>query len=455
MGPPVTTPATRPAVVQLSPAPPRTSSRPWRLETFRALRHRNYRLYFIGQWISLTGSWLQSAALAWLAYELTGQSRWPALVGAAGILPTLVLGVWGGGLADRWPKRQLIFCCQAALLVLALVLAGVVACGAATPWNLLAIALCCGVVNAVDLPARQSFVIDMVGRDDLLNAVALNSLLFNVARIVGPALTAVVLPGLGAALCFFLNGLSFVAVLAALAAMRLPAAARVGAVNRPEAGGTLRSTLAYLAGRPDLLLLMVLSGAVSFFGWPILPLLPAAADQLLGGGTKTYSWLLSALGCGAVVAALLIASFGRRVRRVWFLGAGLILAECGISTLGQCRQLIPALACSTLAGAGLILFFATSQAVLQLGSADNNRGRVLGIWSMLLGGAQPLGQLLAGVAADHWGVPLVLAAGGFGIAVSSLLVGTLWGAYRSTRMARPSLARSYCSSVANSPRLRR
>jgi MFS family permease len=364
--------------------------------------------------------------LSWLAYDLTGQSRWPALVSAAGVLPTFLLGIWGGGLADRWPKRRIIFASQASLLVLALVLAGVVACGAAAPWNLLLISLACGVVNAVDLPARLAFVIEMVGRDDLVNAVGLNSMLFNAARAVGPAFSAALLPVLGPALCFFLNGLSFVAVLAALAAMHLPRPARAQPqAARPQAT-TLRSALEYLRGRPQLVYVLVLSGALSFFGWPILPLLPAVAARQLGGGNAGYAFLLSAFGFGALIAALLVASFGARLRRGWFLAAGVGLSACGTLALSQCDQLAPALACSIMAGAGLIFFFATSQAILQLGSADHNRGRVMGIWSMLLSGAHPLGQMTAGLAADHWGVAPVLAAQGAGIAAAATLAVLLW-----------------------------
>jgi MFS family permease len=418
----------------LPATPPRDSTAPpsrpprWRLDTFRALRHRNYRLYFVGQFISLTGTWLQAAALTWLAYDLTGQSRWPALVGAAQVLPTFVLGGWGGSLADRWPKRPLIFGAQALLLVLALLLAGLVLSGTATPWHLLAVAGACGLVNAVDLPARLAFVIEMVGRDDLVNAVALNSMLFNTARLVGPAASAILLPWLGPGLCFLFNGLSFVAVLAALAAMRLPPVGRAGGVSPllAERGTSLWAGFAYLARRPELLLLLALSAAMSFFGWPVQSLLPAVAREQLGRGTEGYSALLSAVGGGALVAALAVASFGTRVRRGWFLALGVTLAAAGLGGLALVQRLPAALALCTLAGAGLILFFATSQAIMQLGSADHNRGRVMGIWSMILSGAHPLGHLTAGLAADRWGVPPVLGSEALGIAAAAGVVLLAW-----------------------------
>jgi MFS family permease len=374
--------------------------------------------------VSLTGSWLQSAALTWLAYDLTGQSRWPALIGAAQVLPTFLLGAWGGSLADRWPRRGLVFTCQALLLALALVLAGLVWAGAATPWNLLAVAVAVGLVNAVDLPARLAFVIDLAGRDDLANAVALNSLLFNTARAVGPGLAAVVLPAVGPALCFFLNGLSFVAVLVALAALHLPP----GAGRSPAAGaGTSTwAAFAYLARRPRLVLLVALSAAMAFFGWPLLSLLPAVSVRQVGAGPEGASGMLSAVGGGALVAALVVASFGSRSRRPAFLAAGVTLTALGVGGLSRAHDLPAGLVSCTLAGAGMILFFATGQAVLQLGSADHNRGRVMGIWSMVLCGAHPLGHLSAGLAADRWGEAPVLAGQSLGIVAAAGLVVLAW-----------------------------
>ena len=267
--------------------------------TFRALRHRNYRLYFIGQIISLTGSWVQTAALTWLAYTLTEGSSLPARVTAAQVVPSLLLGAWGGSLADRLPKRSLIFASQAVLLLLAMALAGMVAFGLVSPVALLAAAVLIGVVNAIDTPARLAFVVDMVGRDDLMNAVALNSLVFNVARVVGPALGMLALPWVGLAGCFFLNGLTFVAVLGALAAMRLPAKGPTPARDiRLPVGG-----FRHLAGHPGLLLLLALAGAMAFFGWPVLALLPALSDQSLAAGSEGYAWMLSASSASALSSA--------------------------------------------------------------------------------------------------------------------------------------------------------
>lgn len=445
--------ATASVIRPLSSPLPKTPQS-WRGETFRALRHRNYRLYFWGQFISVTGSWAQSAALTWLAYELTRESSWPALVGAMQVLPTFVLGAWGGSLADRWPKRPLIFLSQAMLLLLALFLGCLVLAGHVTPWHLLAVAAAAGIANAIDLPARLAFVIDLVGRDDLPNAIALNSMLFNVARMVGPVVSGVLftLAGRGetgqtaAGVCFLLNGLSFVAVLAALACMELPPRAP-SLSAKSQSKRSADSTWAgfrYLTRHSQLILLLVLSGAMSLFGWPILSLLPAVADQRLRGSTDAYAWMLSAIGGGAGLASLLVASFSSTVRRRWFLAAGVSLASSSLLCLAMARSLPLAAACCALLGCGLILFFPTSQAIMQLSSDDHVRGRVMGIWSMVLCGAHPLGHVLAGRAADRWlnfaaldgrlsrwlavqsgerfGLPLVLVLMGLGIAAASAFV---------------------------------
>jgi MFS family permease len=391
------------------------------LRTFRALRHRNYRLYFLGQLVSLTGSWVQTAALTWLAYVLTNQSLWAGLIFAAQVLPTSLLGTLGGSLADRWPKRGLLLTTQSILLLLAVLLAAIVLAGRVNPWHLLAVSFLTGLVNAVDFPARLSFVVDMVGRDDLINAVALNSLMFNIARVVGPAIGSLALPLLGAGYCFLFNGLSYVAVLGALWCMDVrgvtPAADRV---QQPS----LFAGFHFLAHQPGIVLLLLLTGAMCFFAWPILSLLPALADKTLhvSEGGSGYGALLCFFGVGALLAALLVASFGSLTRRRLFLGAGVGVSATALAGLSLVQSLPQAAAVCTLLGAGLILFNSTSQAVTQLSATDGNRGRVMGVWSMVVSGAMPLGNLVAGMAADRWGVPLVLTAQGLGIAGAATVV---------------------------------
>jgi MFS family permease len=393
--------------------------------TFRSLRHRNYRLYFVGQLISLTGSWLQTAALTWLTFELTKQSKWTATINAAQVLPTFLLGAWGGLLADRWPKRSLILVTQTALLIQALALAAIVLLGSPGPWWLLAITLFSGVVQAVDVPARLAFVIDLVGRDDLINAVALNSLLFNAARLMGPALGGILLSLIGPGPCFVVNGLSFLAILVALLQMDVVGTPNAGKKN----GGwsALMGGFHYLVEQPRIGILIMLAGMMSMVGWPMLSLLPALARDVLDVEASGYGTLLSAVGGGALLAALTVATFASGAGRRRLIGAGVGIVGTSLLGLAVAPNMMLATACSALVGYGLILFFATSQGVVQLSADDNHRGRVLGIWAMMVSGAMPLGNMVFGSAADAWGVPTALTTMGLvGLVAGLTLCGALW-----------------------------
>ena len=405
-----------------SQGPPEDVHAPRRVlpATFRSLRHRNYRLYFFAQLISWTGTWIQTTALAWVAFDLTGQSMGPALVTVTQGVPTFLLGVWGGALADRWPKRSLLLVTQTGLLLSAVALAVLVALGTRSLWPLLLVTTASGVVSAIDLPARLAFVMEMVGRDDLINAVALNSVQFNVARAVGPALGGWLLAGLGPELCFLVNALSFVAVVWALSRMtESPHAARAPGGGRP---GAFFDGFAFLARQPGLALLVMLAGILALTGWPFLSLLPALADHTLGVGVRGYSRMLSATGFGALAAAVAVATFGSLPRGRAFLGAGAGLFSAGLIGLSLARDLLVAVPSCALIGFGLIIFFATCQSVVQLSAGDHNRGRVMGIWAMVMSGAIPAGNLLAFPAADHWGEPLVLLWGGVASAAAGIVI---------------------------------
>lgn len=401
-----------------------TSQRPPRPArgTFRALRHRNYRLYFFAQLVSLTGSWMQTTALTWLAFALTGRSGWTALITTAQVLPTFFLGPWGGILADRWPKRWLIFATQAVFTLLAFVLAAFTFAGSINVWGLLLVSVAGGVVQAVDLPARLSFVHDMAGRDDLMNAVALNSLLFNLARAAGPAVAAWLLLRLGPGLCFLANAVSFLPVLWALRRMSVNGApARAGG---PRAGvrDALLEGFRYLTAHPLLSFLVLLAGVVALCGWPFLALLPALAAQVLDVGEAGYGRMLSSTGIGALAAALVVARAGSLRRWKRFVAAGVGLVAAALGGLALARLLPLAEICCGLIGFGLILFLATGQSVVQLSAGDHHRGRVMAVWAAVLSGAVPVGTLLAGPAADRWGMPVVLFAEGLTLAVGAAVL---------------------------------
>jgi MFS family permease len=403
------------------PLPVGLEGKSWSLRsTFRSLRHRNYRLYFIGQLVSLVGTWVQGTALSWLAYDMTGQSKWPAFITVAQILPTLLLGPWGGALADRWPKRPLIFWMQSAFLILALVLAWLVMRGHVQLWQLLAITAGTGVVTAIDLPARLSFVMDMVGREDLPNAVALNSLLFNSARALGSLMAGWLMIQLGPGECFLANAASYLAVLLALAKMDIsgrPPKHRGEGLNPRTQGHALLEGFRYLAARRMLVFLILLAGSTAFWGWPFLALLPALADKF-GHAAQGTAWLFSGVGIGALVSALTLATFGSPTRAWAFITAGVIIVTGGLLGLAFAPNIWSAVLFAALIGFGLILFLATSQSVFQLSSEEHNRGRVMAIWAMVLSGAVPFGNLLAGPAADLFGLTPVLA--GLGLACGTV-----------------------------------
>lgn len=398
------------------------------LPTFRALRHRNYALYFVGQFVSLTGTWLQTAVLMWLVYEETQRSSWPAWLGVAQIAPTLFLGAWGGSLSDRYGRRALLLVTQVILAAIALILATTVWLGLADAWLLLGLSLVNGCVMAVDFPARLAFVVELVGVDDLPNAIALNALLFNLARLVGPALAILARPAFGPALCFLLNATTYVAVLLALLAMDTTRLQR-GAL--PKHRPRLADGLAYLRARPRLFLLLILTGLVALFGWPVQALLPELAARYLAGGHASYGLLLGSIGGGALLAALVVATFAAPNRRAGFLAVGLALASGSLVVLAHSRELVPACLAAAGVGCGLILFFATSQSITQLSAADHNRGLIMGIYSSVVAGGQPMGLLVFGPLADAWHVPGVITLQGIAIFLAALVIG-VWAWRRGT-----------------------
>jgi predicted MFS family arabinose efflux permease len=371
---------------------------------------------------------MQTTAQMLWAYNLTGQSSWTSVIGAAGILPTLFLGAWGGSLADRVPKRGLIFLTQFAFLVQALLLTGLAygLFGEPSPWHLLALATASGLINAVDVPARMAFVMEMVDREDVVNAVALNAVLFNLARTTGPAVAGVLMRWSGPGPCFLINALSYVAVLAALWAM---GPTRGEAIPRRHENRSLWDGVRFLLQRPDLTLVILLGGAMAGFGWPTLTLFPALSDREYGAGDNGAGAFLCCIGLGALLASLIVASFATMARRRLFLGAGVLLTSASLLGLSVAPSVPIAMLCCVTLGCGLIFYFSTGQAILQLGAGDHNRGLVLGIWTMILSGAVPLGQLATGPAADRWSVPPVLAAQGLGILTAAfgiLLLAIVW-----------------------------
>src|SRR5512137_2273882 len=380
----------------------------WR-QTFSALRHRNFRLFFFGQLISLTGTWMQNTAQSWLVYQLTGSKLLLGIVAAVGSAPLLLFSMWGGSVADRHPKRSVLLFTQSAMMVLAFLFAALVWSKLVQPWQIMVLAGLGGVAMAFDMPARQAFVMEMTGREDLMNAVSLNSSIFNGARVAGPAVAGFLMAQAGLAACFFLNGLSFVAVLAGLLLMRLPRF-----VPPAAPASTWQHALdgfGYVAKHRRVRTLLLLVAIVGVFGWSYSVLLPTFATDVLRVGSREYGMLLSANGIGALCGALTVATYGDRLHRRLLVFGGLGLFSLMLLLLAMTRNYYLALVFMALAGWGMLLYFSTTNTVIQMSVADGMRGRVMGIWALVFGGMMPVGGLEAGTL-SHWiGVPCAVATG--------------------------------------------
>jgi MFS family permease len=389
-------------------------------QTFAALKHRNFRLFFCGQLISLIGTWMQNTAQSWLVYQLTHSKLLLGIVAAASSAPMLLFSIWGGSLADRHPKRSIMLFTQSGMMMLAFALAALVWSQWVRPWHILVLAALGGVAMAFDMPARQAFMVEMTSREDLMNALSLNSSIVNGARVVGPAVAGFLMAQVGMAACFFFNGLSFLAVLAGLLMMRLPPF--VAPVEPESTWQHAREGLSYVIKHRRVRTLLLLFAIVGVFGWSYSVVLPAFASELLGVGEKGYGALLSANGIGAVCGALAVASFGSRVHPRLLVFGGLGLFSLMLLLLSVTRNYCLALVFLAIAGWGMLLYFSTTNTLIQTSVTDRMRGRVMGIWALVFGGMMPVGGLEAGTVSHWWGVPWTVATGAMVCGAAALIV---------------------------------
>ena len=390
----------------------------WR-HTFRALRHRNYRLFFWGQLISLIGTWMQQTAMSWFVYQITNSKLLLGVVSAVGSAPMVLSSVWGGALADLCPKRTILIATQSAQMVCAFLLATGVWLGFATPSFIIIVAAFNGIAMGFDMPARQAFTVEMANREDLLNAISLNSSIVNGARVVGPSVAGLMISAVGVAMCFFLNGLSFIAVIAGLLMMRLPPFEPK--VHVASAGEHAWNGIVYSMKHPRVRMILVLFLAVGVFGWSYAVLMPAFARDVLGRGANGYGVLMSASGLGAFVGALMVATYGHLFAPRRLALGGVWLFSAALLAVSFTKDFVPALVLLFVGGFGMLLFFATSNTVLQTIVPDEMRGRVMGVWSLVFGAMIPLGSLEAGTVAHWLGASFALAFGAIICAVSGLV----------------------------------
>lgn len=396
------------------------------LRAFIALRHRNFRLFWTGQLVSLIGTWMQSTAQSWLVLELTHSAWMLGIVGALQFLPILLFALFGGVLADRLPKRRVLLFTQSFALAQAVLLWALVFSQTVQLWHVLLLAVMLGCTNAVDMPTRQSFVVEMVGRDDLPNAVALNSSLFNMARIIGPGLAGLIIFWVNVTPLFLLNAISFIPVIIGLAlidARQLHAPRIQKGANK----GTLRSLgegLSYVAKTPPVLLIITVIGTVSLFGINFNVVLPLFATDVLNSGAAGFGFISSAFGLGSLIAALFLAWGNKQpdIRKMLLASIAFCILE-GIFALSKTYALSLVLIAAV--GFMQIKFSAMANTMLQTVTPDHLRGRIMSIYMMVFAGSIPLGNLFIGILASLYSAPISLLAGA-GLSLIAAVAGWIW-----------------------------
>jgi MFS family permease len=401
----------------------------------RALRYRNYKLFFSGQIISLTGTWMQQVALSWLVYTLTGSAFILGIVGFSSQVPTFVLAPFAGVLIDRWNKHKIIVITQFLLMIIAFLLAILVYTGLVQIWHVIVLNILTGLINGFDMPARQSFMIEIVEkREDLSNAIALNSSVFNAARLVGPSVAGLFIAVVGEAACFLFNGISYIAVIIALLAMRLNPV--IHAENK--AGNVLKNLkegVKYTFGFTPIRSLIFLIALMSLWGMPYTVLMPVFAKDILHGGAHTLGFLMGAIGTGALTGAIYLAS------RKTVLGLGKFIVTAGLFfgtgliLFSQSENLVLSLLVLSVTGASMMVQSASCNTILQTIVEDKMRGRVMSFFTMSFTGMMPFGSLISGSIASGIGAPATLTIGGIICILGAIIFASQLKAIR--RMVAP------------------
>jgi predicted MFS family arabinose efflux permease len=374
--------------------------------TFKALRHRNFQIYVGGQLVSLAGTWMQNIAQGWLVYEISGSAMMLGVVGFAAAIPAFLIAPWAGVVIDRTDKRRLLVITQVVQMLLAFVLAVLTFTGLVEVWHVVLLAVVLGAVNSFDGPARQAFVVDMVGREDLPNAIAINSMTFNAARVVGPAFGGLLLATVGSAWCFAINGFSFLAVIISLLAMRLPPMPKRSDPRSPWE--QLKSGVVYSVRHPELRGLLLLALFFSTFGIAYMTVLPAFVDRVLGAGPTGYGLITSAAGLGAVSGALFIARYGDGGFRGQILFRAAMVFPIVLALFALNTNFLLALLLTYLLGVGFMLQFTQINTLLQTRVEDHMRGRVLSLYTLTFFGFTPFGNLLVGTLGESLGLSKAL-----------------------------------------------
>lgn len=387
---------------------------------FRALRYRNFRLFFMGQTVSLIGTWMQLIAMSWLVYRLTNSAMLLGVVGFVGNLPSLLIAPFAGVLADRWNRHRMMVIIQTLAMIQAFVLAILVLVNVVTVWHIMLLSVFMGFINAFDMPVRQSFLLDMIeNKNDLSNAIALNSSMVNASRLIGPSIAGILIAATGEGICFLINAISFSAVLVALLAMKIQP--RKDRRKAEPVLQELKEGLSYAFGFAPIRAIIVLLALINLVGMPYTILMPIFAKDILKGGPHTLGFLMAAVGVGALIAAVYLASrknaegLGKLI--AWSSG----IFGAGLVAFSFSRDIWLSTVLMFVTGAGMISNMAASNTVLQTIADEDKRGRVMSLYTVAFRGMAPFGSLLAGSVAAAIGAPYMLFIGGLCCVLGALL----------------------------------
>lgn len=388
--------------------------------TFRALQYRNFRLFFVGQSISLVGTWMQSIAMSWLVYRMTGSPFLLGVVGFAAQIPTFILSPFFGVAADRYNRHRILILTQTLSMLQALTLAALTLTGAISVWQIIILGIFLGCINSLDVPTRQSFLIEMVERKEVLgNAIALNSAMFNAARLVGPTVAGILVAVVGEGLCFLINGVSFIAVIAGLLLMKL------NTKKAPEEElnifKELKEGVHYAFGHPSIRSILLLLSLISVMGMSYVVLMPIFAKEIHRGGAHTLGFLMATIGVGALIATLYLASRKDSLKLERIIAVSSVIFALGLIFFALSRVLWFSLLMLVVTGFGFMVTTASCNTVLQTVVDDDKRGRVMSLYTVSFLGMAPLGSLLAGALANKIGAPDTVILGGLICLLSTLI----------------------------------
>lgn len=389
------------------------------LSAFPALRHRNYQLYFSGQLVSLTGTWLQQVALAWLVLQLTNSAFMVGLVAALGTLPVLIFSLIGGVIVDRFSKKKILLFSQFFSMVFAFILGFLTIFNFINVWQIIVLSFISGIINALDMPARQSFVIEMVGKEDLTSAIALNSGIFNAARVVGPAIAGLIIALYGTGTAFLLNGLTYIAVIFAL--YLIHEKSQLPQIH-PHPIDSIKEGLLYSFSHNQIKILLIFVAVVSIFGWSYATILPVVTQKVFQQGAAHLGYLYTATGMGALTGTILVSIFSKKKNAISFIIKGNIIFAISIVVFSFITKFSYSLPFLFLAGMGLIMQLATVNSTIQHLVDNNIRGRVMSLYTLMFVGMMPLGSFQVGLIADRFGPQLAIRIGGIVVLLLGIIL---------------------------------